>query len=222
MSKKNTFISLLTFILIFLSSSVFTQTSNNQEGSSSKAPIKAVTESGESVNLYFDGTWKYVPKELRAINSKKFTTPSLSKDNVKGKNTQYTINYDSKKWKILEKSLSEIAEYSLEYTDAKAYAMVVPENEYIPMEELRNVVIQNVREASSSVKILNEEERVVNGVKVIMLTIKANIEGMNFIYMYYIYSEKKSSFQIVGFTAEESFPDYKNDIEELLNGFVVK
>jgi len=187
-----------------------------------KEPINATTEDGENVTLYPDGKWEYTPEIKRIINPKKFLVPPQSKEMVTGKEIKYTIYYDATKWKPMEKSLSEIAEYSLDYKNGKAYSMVVAENESVPLEDLRDVVLNNVREASGGAKVIAEEERNVNGLKMIMMTVKAKIEGMNFVYVYYIYSNDKTAFQVVTFTSEESFPEYKNDLENFLNGFVLK
>jgi VCBS repeat-containing protein len=199
----------------------------NQEESTSEEPQKAVTESGENVILSPDGTWEYALDESkdevqRTVNSTKFVTPALSKDSVKGRVVNYEINYDKEKWQILAKNINETAEYSLLHKDNNAYAIVIPENATIPLEALRNIVIKNARSVSGKVKILKEEERNVNGSKVIMLNMKAKVQGMDFIYLYYIYSGEKATIQVIGFTTEELFSEYQNDLENLLNGLVVK
>ena len=198
-----------------------------EEEASTDGGIKAVTENGENVILYENGTWEYQPestaeKTKRPVNPTAFKVPADSKESIKGESVDYEIRYNKDKWQVLTKNINEMAEYSLLHKDKKAYAIVIPEGASIPMETFRNIVINNARGASGQVKILNEEERTVNGKKVILLNIRAVIQGMTFIYEYYIYSGEKSSIQIIGFTTEELFPEYKNDMEDFLNGFIVK
>ena len=82
-------------------------------------------------------------------------------------------------------------------------------------------MVANARSASKNVKILAEEERNVNNTRVIMLNIKAEIKGLSFVYLYYIFSNENSSIQLICFTTEELFNEYKKDMEELLNGFML-
>ena len=240
MCKNNKFISLLLLCAIWIVPSVHAQGSkekpakkenaaatSDQEEDSSNETIKAITESGEKVNLFSDGTWEYAPEDSqeevkRPINSTKFITPSTSKELVKGRSVNYEVYFDKEKWQTLTKNINEMAEYSLLHKDKNAYAIIIPESASIPLETLRNIVVNNARSVSSSTTILKEEERNVNGSKVIMLNIKAKVQGMDFIYIYYIYSGEKSSIQVIGFTTEELFSEYTNDIENLLNGFVVR
>ena len=193
------------------------------EKSSKDAPVKVTTPSGDEVILNSDGTWEYAANlKKRTVNNTKFVIPAASKDFVKGNDISYQVFYDKAKWVILEKNISEIAEFSFQHSDDNAYAMIVAENEAIPLDDLRNIVLDNIKAVAKNVKIINEEERTVNGSKVIMLNVKAIIQGMDFVYHYYIYSGEGASIQVVSFTSEDLYLEHKTDMENLLNGFVMK
>lgn len=212
----------------FLAAAIITLTSSFLVAEEEKDDFtRAITESGEHVILYSDGTWEFeesageAPLPNRTVNPQKFLTPQTAKDVLKGKEISYQLFYDSKKWQKPEEGSNDNAEFSLIHADKNVYAMVIPENVSVPLENLRNIVISNARAASKNVSILSEEERNVNGQKVIMLNIKADIEGMSFVYLYYIYSGENSAIQLICFTTEELFSEYRKDMEDLLNGFVL-
>jgi hypothetical protein len=225
-------ISLLLLTVAISTSFLFADNLKDNSNEEEIEYIYATTESGEKVILYSDGTWEFdsdetaetkVSEEVvkRTVNPKKFSTPASSKEVLKGSNVDYQVHYNKEKWERLEKNLNENAEYSLIHSDKNSYAIIIPEKISIPVENLKNIVISNARNASKNVKVLVEEERTVNNTKVIMLNIQADIQGMTFVYLYYIYSNEKASIQLIGFTTDELYEEYKKDMEDLLNGFEV-
>ncbi len=191
-----------------------------------QAQISALTESGDKVILYDDGTWEYADQrneELKEIteNPAKFTKGKNSGFLVKSKKMKVGVWLDSKKWRFEKAESTEPAEFQFNLKNEDLYGMLITEKIEIPLERLQSIAIQNAREAASDIKVLNEEYRTVNGTKVLMMQMSGTIQGIQFTYYGYYYSNKEGSVQFITYTSKSLFEDYKNEIEELLNGFVV-
>ncbi|MCG8572469.1 MAG: DUF3157 family protein [Spirochaetes bacterium] len=178
--------------------------------------IKAITADGRQVILMDDGTWEWaVDEETTEIYG--YSKPEKSKANVKGKKIDYKIWYNSKIWKAKKKPGA--SEYSFEAKNSTMYGMVIPEKEYFDRDVLLEVALMNAKDASENVEVLEREERVVNGKKIIYMKMKAVIENLNFIYMGYYYShEDFGSIQVIAYTLDSFLEAYENDMEDFLNG----
>jgi hypothetical protein len=191
------------------------------------AQTNAVTSNGDEVILYNNGTWKYVDKTTAAANkidtskmvfTKNTDATFLMKSNV----TSIGVHLNPKKWSFKKaESDEEAAEYSLQLKGKDAYAMVLTERIEIPLENLKGIALENAKAVSPDVKIVKEEYRVVNGVTVLCLQMNGTAQGIKFSYMGYYYSFEKGTVQFVTYTAQSLMKDYINDLEDLLNGFVV-
>ena len=69
-------------------------------------------------------------------------------------------------------------------------------------------------------KIIKEEYRTINGVKVIMMQMPGTIQGIKFTYYSYYYSNSNGSVQFLTYTSQNLFETYKKKMEDLLNGLV--
>ena len=71
-------------------------------------------------------------------------------------------------------------------------------------------------------KMVMQEYRVVNGKKVIYMQINGTIQGVNFIYNGYYFSNSSGSTQLVAYTAANAVAKYKPEINDFLNGLVTQ
>lgn len=99
--------------------------------------------------------------------------------------------------------------------------MLIAEKIEIPIESLRSIAIDNAREAAPDVRVTNEEYRIVNGVQVLMMQMKGTIQGIRFVYYGYYHSGPEGSVQLISYTADALFEQYKAEMETLLNGYVM-
>lgn len=90
----------------------------------------------------------------------------------------------------------------------------------IPIVTLKQVAFENAREVAPDIKIVNEEYRFVNGIMVYMMQMNGSIQGMRVTYCGYYYSNSNGTIQLITYTAANLFDDYKDQVEELLNGLV--
>lgn len=189
------------------------------------AQVTAVTSNGDEVILYNDGTWKYADKAATSANKIDTSTLLFSKSAdadflIKSTVTKIGIKLNPKKWSF-KKTSEEGVEYNLNSKGKDAYALVLTERVEIPLENLRNIALDNAKEVAPDVHIVHEEYRVVNGETVLCLQMNGTTQGIKFTYLGYYYSFDKGTVQFVTYTSQKLFDEYKSDMEELLNGFVV-
>ncbi|MBP7901180.1 MAG: hypothetical protein KA015_00025 [Spirochaetes bacterium] len=194
--------------------------------SASAKDIKATTEDGKTIILSENGTWKYdkkaEEKKTDQLVTQQFNTPADSTSIYNAKRGNFTIKYNPSKWEILSTSLNQMAEASFQHSSGDAYGMIITERIRIPMENFESIVVDNAQKAATNVEITKSEIRLVNGKQVKFIELTGIIQGINFVYNYYVYSDSKGSTQITLFTSKELYPEYKLDFENFLNGFNAK
>jgi len=190
-----------------------------------QAQIKAITDTGDEVVLNADGTWKFVNKEDAKIeqllvNSKKFNKDKKSTFLLKSKKVNVGIWINPKEWELTSQIKNPAAEFIFRKRNEDLYAMMITEKSQIPLESLKKIAIINAQNASPDAKVIKQEYRIVNGVKVIMMQMTVTLQGIKFVYYNYYYSNSNGAVQLLTYTSENLFEHYKKGIEKFLNGFV--
>ncbi len=189
----------------------------------SYASQNAITDTGEEVILYSDGTWKYSNEKQQTgkieINRTKFEKPTSSTFKLKStrNNTIYWIN--TNKWTFTKQVDNAASEYEFKLKDKDLYGMAINEEIEIPLESLANIAFENAREAAPDVKIMKQEYRIVNGIRVLYMVMAGTIEGMKVTYMGYYYSDTSGTTQLLTYTATNLVDKYRSEIDDFLNGF---
>lgn len=185
----------------------------------------AVTDNGDIVILRTDGTWEYQDVFSKAgdeipVNKKRFKKSSSAIFALKSKENKAAFWLDTQKW-TFEKGSGPI-EYSLDLKKGDLYAMIVTERIPISLEALPKIALANARKASADIQIVKQEYRKVNGLTVIYLVMEGTVETIPFRYAGYYYSDESGTTQLIAYTAIDLADEYKEEIEELLNGFDVQ
>lgn len=189
------------------------------------AQINALTETGDEVILNEDGTWEYLNdsiieiKEI-PINEKEFLKGKKSTFLVKSKTLNVGIWINPKKWSFTKGTEEDEYEYQFHLREGDLYAMLISEKIQVPIETLKNLALEIAKDAAPDIKVIKEEYRNVNGIQVLMLQMAGTIQGIRFTYYGYYYSNTNGTIQLITCTGENIFPDYENDIEEFLSGFI--
>lgn len=191
-----------------------------------KAQIHAVTEVGDEVVLFPDGTWSYVNDSLSElseifVNEKEFLKDKKSSFLVKSKKVNIGVWIDPKTWSFVKGKDEDAFEFQFEKKGDDLYAMLIAEKLQIPIESLKGIAIENARSVAPDIAVINEEFRNVNGVQVLMMQMTGTIQGMRFTYYGYYFSSENGTIQLLTYTGESLFDDYFEAIEKFLNGFVV-
>lgn len=188
--------------------------------------ITAVTNNGDEVVLYSDGTWKYVNSNQQEqgkidTNKTEFSKPINSTFIVKSNKLNCGIYIDPKKWGFVKSGSDEDSEFSFNLKGKDGYGLLIAEKTEIPVETLRDVAIENAKDAEPDITITNQEYRKVNNNTVILLQMNGTLKGMKITYLGYYFSSPEGSIQLITYAATNLFKEHKSDLEEFLNGFVI-
>ena len=186
------------------------------------AQITAVTEDGKAVILFNNGTWRYLNDSVRIsnLNIPNYSIPKNSINLLKGKEIDYEIWYNAEKWKILPDSVYKNAEYSFEYIDGELIAMLIAERIQISLTTIKEAAIASFKKTGTEYKISEEQIIRVNDTEGLLLKIDALVDGMPFAYLNGYFSTPQGTFQLITFTGYNLFDRYRNEMMNLISGFV--
>lgn len=190
----------------------------------SYSQTKALTENGDEVVLYMDGTWAYyneqdISEHILLMNPKEFSKSEDASFLLKSKVGDIGIYFNPKNWKVTNGGSDSDSEYDFSLKNQEAYATFISERTYIPLETLRLIAFENAAAVSTDLVVESEEKRMVNSLEMIMMKMTGSIQGMKFTYFGYYYSKKGvGSFQFISYTSQEFYSEYEVQLEELLNG----
>jgi hypothetical protein len=186
-----------------------------------QAASRATRSDGSVVLLYANGTWKpdtaVGSSKPSGGSYRKAGTATSSVDLLKGA----SLAYDPTKWTLLPSDKLG-GRRQLNHREGDGYALIFAERLQMPMATLKNIVLQNARTAAPDAKVVREEQRTVNGVSVTCMELAGTTHGIPFRYFGYYYAGKAGTIQVITYTGESLFPEYRDDFEELLNGFTVQ
>jgi hypothetical protein len=189
------------------------------------AQKKAITETGEEVILFDDGTWEYENGEAQVettipTNSKVFEKNKTSSFLLKSKKLNVGVWLNPKKWSFQKATDNPVAEYQFQLRNSDLYGMIITEQVEVPLETLRAIAVENGKAAAPDLKIVKEEYRTVNGIKVLLLQMNGTTQGIKFSYYGYYYSNENGSVQFITYTSQKLIQTYFDECETLLNGLV--
>lgn len=183
--------------------------------------LNAITEDGRKVLLLSDGTWVFKPEKPTSSHApEEGTVPDSAKAFLKGGRDSYVVYYDETRWK--KSDADGVAEFELDHKNGDGYALIIYERIPIPLENLKNIALENAREAAPQVRIVEEKKKIVNGHEVLLLRMDGVIEGVPFTYLGYYASGNWGTVQFVTYTATVLLPEYREDFIQLLNGLNIK
>lgn len=193
----------------------------------------AITQSGDSVYLFADGTWEYYNEEVYAhgsdldleeipFNETAFEKPANAKSKVSGSDSFYEIWYNAKEWKRIPSGrVNESADVVMTYQKGDIYLMTIYEKIQIPIENLMQIALKNAQGAASGVEVIHKEMRMVNGKEVGHMQMVGSTNGIDFTYYSYYYSNENGTVQVTTFTGQNLFEEYRPAMEALLNGLII-
>ncbi|RZT00145.1 hypothetical protein [Aquimarina brevivitae] len=189
------------------------------------AQQRGVTDTGEEVILYADGTWKYqnnqeaIEKEI-PTNPEKFTKDEASTFLLKSSKVNVGFYLNPKLWSFQKAVENPEAEFEFQLKDEDLYGMILSEKVEIPLETLKFIALENSRSVAPDVSVVKEEYRNVNGLKVLLLQLNGTMQGIKFTYYGYYFSSSNGTIQFITYTSQNLMETYKSACEKLLNGLV--
>lgn len=190
------------------------------------AQQKAVTETGEEVVLFDNGTWEYQNKDYLKETEIPTNSTVFKKDDdystflLKSNITNVGFHLNPKVWSFKKATDNADAEYELQLKEGDLYGLVISEKVEIPLLTLKSVAFETARSSAPDLKIIKEEYRIVNGIKVLLLQMNGTIQGIKFSYYGYYFSNAGGTTQFLTYTSQNLLEGYKEECEKLLNGLV--
>jgi hypothetical protein len=189
------------------------------------AQQKAITQTGEEVVLYNNGTWIYTHRDSLKTEEIPTSAGVFNKSInasflLKSKRINIGCWIDPEKWKFQQAPVHDPAEYELDHVNGNMYALMLTENLDIPVVSLGNIAIQNARDVAPDLTIIGKEYRMVNGKKVLMIRMVGTIQDIRFSYYGYYYAANGGATQFLVYSSEAFMEENLSEVEELLNGLV--
>jgi len=186
---------------------------------------KAVTENGDEVILYADGSWIYANRQDLntndvVLNPNAFSRPSKASFMIKSKRIGIGCYIQPKLWSFQNASSNSAAEFELSNSDGDLYGMIITEKLDLPLERLAAIAVQNAQEAAPDLQVTHKEYRMVNGLKVMMMRMTGTIEEIRFSYYGYYYTGDGGATQLLIYSSASVMDEKLDEAEALLNGLV--
>ena len=175
--------------------------------------------------LFEDGTWKYQNEdylnetEIRT-NPKEFIKDNNSTFLLKSNNVNVGFWLNPKVWSFKKATDNPDAEYELQLKEGDLYGMIISEKVEIPLPTLRSIAFETAQTMAPDLKIINEEYRAVNGIKVLLLQMNGTMQGIKFSYYGYYFSNTNGTVQFITYTSQNLIDDYRTECDNLLNGII--
>jgi len=190
--------------------------------------LKATTEDGKKVILNTNGTWAYEETASQPTSSSSFSyiRPLTAAKALKGRREKYSVWYDDAKWKPSPVSSNQYPsestpEFQFNHASGDAVALVIYERFLIPGETARDAAMDTLRKAAPDIRIVQEENRIVNGKQVLCLRTEGTIGQIPTDFFCYYYAGKSGFIQFVTYAKQELFEKNKKEMQEILNGLDV-
>ncbi len=189
------------------------------------AQQKAVTETGEEVILYDNGTWKFQNENLLSTkeietNHNQFVKDEKSTFLLKSSNVNVGFYLNPQIWSFKKAVNNSDSEYELQLKGGDLYGMILSEKIEIPLETLKSIAVENAKSVAPDLSIVKEEYRTVNGLKLLLMQMNGTMQGVKFSYYGYYYSNNQGTVQFITYTSQNLMDSYIPEIEKLLNGIV--
>ena len=85
---------------------------------------------------------------------------------------------------------------------------------------MKKFVFEKLKTAWPDIKLIKEEYRMVNGVKMVHFPKDGTIQGIKFTYLGYYYSNESGTVQLLTYSSQKLMKENSGLCEELLNGLV--
>lgn len=189
------------------------------------AQQSAITQTGDEVLLFEDGTWTYKDTSVSvassiSVNPQPFEKPEQASFLLKSAAGGIGVWLNPKEWTFKKASDNPSAEYEFRLKAADLYGMLIAEGIEIPLDNLREIAIANARAAAPDLTVTDQEYRTVNGLDVLMMRMSGTMRGVKFAYLGYYYSDDSGSYQFLTYTSQKLIEQHLPACEALLNGIV--
>jgi Tir chaperone protein (CesT) family len=149
-----------------------------------------------------------------------FNAPKGATQEIDILNGKAGMSINPNLWK--ETRSTETGRRSFQHLRGDGYAVIIAERIEIPLDRMKEIALSNAREADPEVRITEEQHRRVNGTEVLLLRLEGKVNGIAFTYFGYYYGGPAGTVQVITYTGQNLFQEYRRDFEDFLNGFHLK
>lgn len=196
--------------------------------STSYADQKAITDTGDEVVLYSNGTWSYTDdtvteKKQIPTNPRPFIKPADAQFMLKSTKNNTACWINTSLWSF-QKATTEgaAAEYEFQLKGEDLYGMVINEALTMSIDTLAAIALENAKASAPNAKVLKKEYRSVNNIEVLYMEMSGNMGGIEFTYLGYYYSDASGVSQFISYTGSSLVKRYRPQIDNFLNGFTLQ
>lgn len=151
-----------------------------------------------------------------------FKKPANSKGVHKSKKGFVELWVDETKWKPTTQFDSKRFEFQFAHTSEDLYGAIIAERSSMPMASLEKFALVNLKKTAPDAKAVFKEYRLVNGTKIVCLQLNGTLEsGLPITYYGYYWSGQAGMIQLITFTGQNIFTQFKYDMTDFLNGLVI-
>lgn len=203
------------------------------------AQVKAVTEHGDTIYVYQNGTWSFdledndnllsltdkISYELQIDTVK--ALQKFSEDANKSISTsigQFELKYNEKDWKrVPPGKYNEDAEFAFEHRRNDVLSVIITEQAEFDKEAIFKIALNTMEEnIGAKPKVLKTELRNVNGFDILRGVVEVEMTGVALVFDTYYYGNEKGTTQFTVWTAKSLWEKYEQAIIEFQNGLVIK
>jgi len=200
--------------------------------------VKAITEDGDTIYVFDNGTWSFDPTDVPSnvdeelsffqeemsldTSSITFVKPPKSKGKVVDKRELFEIHYDDSTWKrIPPGTINDDAQFAFQGKNADIWCIVISEETSFDKDKLFILAQQMMKDnLGSTPEIINAEIRNVNGTDILRGTVRVKGSGIVFVFDTYYYTCEQGSVQFTTWSGENVWQKREKEFIDLLNGFV--
>ncbi len=201
--------------------------------------IKAVTENGDTIYVYNNGTWSFTDEEPVATDpqleflkrtlvidtiQEKFQVAAVATKAAKNKFGLFDIMYDEKQWDRIPpgKLNNDEAEMAFISKNNDIYCLVISEEAEIGKENILKIALGMMESRTGGkVELLKVEHREVNGTGILSGQFKVDISGMVLTFDSYYYSSPKGTVQFTTWAGSSVWEKNQKKIKDFLNGLII-
>ncbi len=185
------------------------------------AQIKAITDTGDEIILLDNKTWRYkIEKNKIDFDTNKNSSETNNSNSlIKSDIGDFGVNINPNIIKTNSYSFNKDAEFTFVSKDGKFWALFMTEKISVPLKFIKDFKIKSMKEKTDSLEILQEDDRIVNGMKIMHVKLKGTSKNFNFIYCIYFASSDSSTSQLFSYCLESDFENNRENMYKFLNGF---
>jgi len=199
----------------------------------------AVTEHGDTVYIFNDGTWSFEMEAATSVGMEGlgFEDIEIIPDtlvaaqryegnggaSVESSLALFNLKYDKDEWKrIPPGELNEDAEFAFQNRNRDIWAMVITEESVFDKVLIARIAARTMQEnLGTEVRLIKSEIRTVNGYEILRVAYAAIITDIPIVFDSYYYSNDKGTLQFTCYTTESLWNKYESYMLDFLNGLYI-